>query len=208
MDQTYTLTLSQAGKILAQLKGLHSTFNVVGKASRYGTVGEKLRAYVEVKWSTTNPLSSDEFLQHVADQEEYAKNQIERHFCIVQDVRRCKDVIFKANVESGITDILSDLELAKDRHLVYSNLFNKIAQLDMSDITANVSQAYRLHQKRESEGENLVVNRLLYTETDLHQKIAAIKKNIRELEARRDNLNSATKVTIVLHSDNAELVGL
>lgn len=213
------LSLKQVQKLLTQLKGEHKKYSVLpAKAKKmYGystgqSGGSGPNATITVSWTTSNPVTEEQFVaqtEHITSQRQ---EDINRHVTISVDLRHVKSILFRANIDGGVDKVMGELELRMMQLTIYENMLKNLQTTDMSKVTKDVAQAYQ-HGVQQVTKEGAIdnsfsVTTLVYPKKFLSESVSRLKGEIRELEAKRDELNSRVKVTLTLHADTVKLLGL
>lgn len=211
------LSLTQLQKLSTQAKGLHSQYSVLPKKSKkqmyaYSQPSSGPSPTVTVSWNTSNPLTQEQFVKQAESITNQKREDIDWHIALSTDIRHIRDVQFSTNIKSGVSDVLSRLELATERLSIFENMMKGLKTTDMSTVTKDVAQAFD-HGKAQVTKEGAIesgfsVKTLVYPKEFLLEQIVKLKAEIRDLEAKRDELNSKVKVSIVLHTKTAKMLGL
>ena len=165
-----------------------------------------------VNWTTSNPVTQEQFVKQTEAITDQRRRDIDRHIALSTDIRHVKDILFSTNIQSGVSTVMSQLELSTEQLSIFENMLKGLKSTDMSTVTKDVSQAFD-HGKAQITKEGAIessfsVKTLVFPKDFLVQNIQRLKGDIRDLEAKRDELNSKVKVSITLHAETARMVGL
>lgn len=219
MSLSYDLSLTQANKLLPSLKSLHKQYNLVPSDKKklqypYNTqpVASKVTNKVSVTWSTSNPFTQEQFAEQMKAKIANDRAAVEFSLSISEDLRKFKSVVFRANLDSGVDQVLSELELLSEQRKIFDALHKECLKADANTIAKDLNAVYTSGiaavTKDGAVAQNFTATQLVYTNEELVERLGTISKRIRELEAKRDELNSRTKVTLVFNPLVAKLLGL
>lgn len=217
----FLLSLTQANKLLPTLKGLHKQFNLVPSEPKqmrgyYGGQAQtqtKVTNRVSVTWSATNPYTGDQFVSQMEANKAEVRDRIAFNIQISMDLRSFKEVVFRANIEAGVSEVLAQLELLVEQKKIFDALYKDLLKADSNTVTTNLAAVYetgmqQMNKEATDTSTTFTATQFVYTAEDLVETIGKLTKAIRELEAKRDELNSRTKVTLNFHPRVAKLLGL
>jgi len=194
-----SVSLNKANKIRAALKDICGK----NKVSQLGAI-------VTVDYQQTNPVTLTQFKSQVDQQIQESRLTIERHLRLERDYRKLRDLIFSANVRSGVSEILSKIENFENTKKVYVYLRNALdgRGYGNTNLTVDIDASYAaLSREKDSYSYNNNVKCAVYQKEELENKIKEITKSINVLEDERDKRNSLTKVELALDPATLEELG-
>jgi cell division septum initiation protein DivIVA len=184
--------LNRGQKYLTKLKKYISEFPL--KNAVYTTTNEKLvNSGVEKMRILLNEMKT-----------EY-DNYLNEKFTLQKDLNVLKQSIFTANVNSSLSEILTEIEYCNFQINTLVKTSKEIHNIQLNDDTDISNTIERIRSSYVSNSgyfsEPLVLS------TDLEQKIKNLRKQVNELENKRDKLNANTEVCIEVSQKCLEILG-
>ncbi len=213
------LSLNKAQKVISKLKTVLKQYEIVesGKRNRYDpyaslNASPKIEGTVDVSYSTANPLDEEAFCKNSLEIVETNRKKVELYLKLYEDLRHVKDMIFKVNIETGLSTVLSKVEYLTREKTVYQTLYDSLKKVNPSAFTKDVRSAYvkglEMINKDNSTVTTFSAKLSLYEESELKDKIALLDSDLDTLEDERDKLNANSKVSFKLHDETRLLLGL
>lgn len=213
------VSLTKAQKIMTKLTELLKQHEIVSKpANRYAALSSDFgnngsyKTVVNVSYSMSNPMDKQQFVDSVTRVQEEEKKRLDTYIKLYKDTRMCKDAIFCANVASGLSDVLSQLEVCQKLKSIANNMQQSMSKEDSSKWTQDVSKAYdnglEIVQKEGSDITSFSVMVPLFESKTLEEAAFTLSKSIDSLEDKRDLLNASTKVKLNFSQETRTLLGM
>jgi hypothetical protein len=205
MSAAVKVTLKKANKLKTILRSICLN-------NKVGT----LEAFVKVEYSQNNPVKLETFKGQIEKSISDARSSVDTYVRQNSDHRKLKDLIFKTNIENGISDILSQIELLELKKKMYFMLKNNLENASSGygsngGITIDIDASYAalIREKEKNYYHNNHVTSAVYDLDTLHEKVKEIIKEISSLEDQRDLLNATTSIDInVLSPETLEELGI
>jgi len=132
-------------------------------------------------------------------------NYLNDKFSLQKDLNVLKQSIFTANVNSGLSEILTDIEYCNFQINTLVKISKEIHNIQLNDDTDISNTIERMRTSYASHSgyftEPLVLS------NDLEEKIKNLRKQVNELENKRDKLNANTEVCIEVSQKCLEILG-
>jgi hypothetical protein len=140
---------------------------------------------------------------------EEQEKQLQRYTNLSNDLAILKTLLFRANVESGLNDVLNQLPSVKSVLKCVKQWKNQFSLFDNSNPTYGVNSvtATRLDELKRGSSDGRV-NLELITESEIQKRVIELNKQIRELEDKQDKINAEYTVEVELTNDTKEVLGL
>ena len=186
---------------LKKANKLRNTLQAICKKNKEGA----LEAYVTIQYSQNNPMKLDIFKEQINKRIEKAQEDVDTYVRQNVDYRKLKDAIFKANVGTGVSDVLSQMELLQLKKKMYQSLEKKLDSFSSGGmfgrsggLTVDIDASYAaLNRERENQYQyDSSVNCAVYEPDELQRKIKDITRHISTLEDKRDEINANTRVSL------------
>ena len=124
---------------------------------------------------------------------------------IQEDILSIKESLFAFNVNSKVSEKLSQIEILKG-HIKYYNTFKECLECDENfDELVNRAKEYL---KNNEEATNLKIDFAFYDFNEIKKILRELNKKIMELEKEITYLNASNEIEIKIYKETAELIGL
>lgn len=149
-----------------------------------------------------NQSTVESLQRYINEKSEEIKKYRETRFALQADLNAIKQAVFKGNLNSGISDILVQIEEINFK-------INLLLQLGKSGDSYNKIDSEGLQRMLEKSylsgngGFVSLTNSLEYTED-----INGLRKELEKLENQRDRLNANTEIKVKITAATAEVLGL
>lgn len=173
--------LSKLKKYIAEVNPKSSLYSCDDKLVKYSPI-EKIRETIEIK------------------KQEYA-NYLDERITLQNDLNTIKQSIFKANIESGISDVLSNIELCNFQ----MNILQKSIK-DVLNYPAHDNEYIRAIKDKIDYTSGYFTEPLINAD-ELENKIKELRKKLNELENKRDKLNANMTIKVELNEKTLEILG-
>lgn len=128
-------------------------------------------------------------------------------YCVLErDLLNLKNVIYTSNANNGISKILSSIDQLNSIRRKYMKFTSKTNLLAKSTLTESDIAYLSTRTSSLDSPNSLIFNKV--TNVDYSTKANSIRQIVEKLEVKRDELNSRTKVEVVVSKQVATLLGL
>ena len=160
----------------------------------------QLKEIVQVQYNANNPVTLETFKLQIDTKIKEARDEIDTYIRLKRDYRILKDLVFSANVNSRVSDILSQIEILEMVKNVYTSLLTKSVKPvnHHNQLTVDIDSSYAAlsREKENNYSYNNNVTYAVYNKPELKNKIQSISKKINELEDERDRINNNTSIQL------------
>lgn len=185
------ITLNKANKLLQKLK--HENDDAI---------------YARTSIRVYSNKQNESIVEDIQKNKENLRKQYDQVCNLIIDREFLKQKIFEANVKSGLSDVLSTIDMKKkmlnllesNLHMLRNSGFNE-AEItdnlldDMKKSSTDVVHIINLDVKFESEDE-------------LSKKVKSLRKELSQLEDKKTLLNAETKISIGFAQSTLDILGL
>lgn len=147
--------------------------------------------------------STLESLQNFIDEkkDELSKYS-ETRLTLQKDLNAIKQAVFKANLSSGISDVLVQIEEVNFQ----INLFSQLGKSGDSYSSVTTEGLQKLLDKSYLSGSSSYIS--LIKSSDFDEKMKELRKELEKLENQRDKLNANTEIRVAVSAITSEVLGL
>jgi len=182
------------------LNRLHKYRQKLKEEITYGRLPE-LKRFFSVNLSD----KIDNCINNVEKFDQEQKKKVERYESLSKDYSSINVLLFKANMDSKLNEVLNTLPMY-NRLL---DLYKKWKQCGPSDPeNPRYEKSSMLSHKLGEIKGDLVVEVEVMNETVIQEKVVELTRLIRELEDRKDKINAEYTVELELSDYSKELIGL
>lgn len=149
-----------------------------------------------------NQSTVESLQKYINEKSDEIKTYRENRFALQADLNAIKQAVFKGNMNSGISDILVQIEETNFR-------INLLMQLGKSGDSYNKIDSeglQRMLDKSYLSGSGSYVS--LTNTAEYTDSINELRKELEKLENQRDKLNANTEISVKISTVTAELLGL
>lgn len=146
--------------------------------------------------------STVESLQTFIDEKKGELSQYrETRLALQKDLNAIKQAIFKANLSSGISDILVQIEEVNFQ----INLLSQLGKSGDSYSTVTTEGLQKLLDKSYLSGSSYIS---LINSSFFDEKMKELRKELEKLENQRDKLNANTEIRVIVSAVTSDVLGL
>lgn len=199
----YTFTLADAQKIRSKIHYVLSDFNVIRNLNR-----NKDLSNFELSLSKIKITDPSELYDELLDTFEERKENNSQVLALKMDALKLKELIFKRNIEVGISKKLNEIEMCKLK-LKFLESVDTSDSLKNSSVNEQIRQVVNFYANANLEMDtSVIVNCPFYDIDAVKEKILMEKKKIFELEQEITNMNANTKIDVDLFEYTTEKIGV
>jgi len=212
------MTLKTAQNYMGKLKGAQASApKSKAKARRaslyaygadpYSSITSTSSATLDFLSQSTLEPTSDSFLEHIQKSVDAAHEERAKRFVVSYDIIVLKDALFAKNAERGVSQILSQIDFVNAQLADLKSLM----QSSTSAIQPSDAEMLKLLYTRNNAASVTVpkpVTVAVYTQAELKEQIKQLTRKLKELEEKRDKLNSTSHITVPLSSFSRSELGL
>jgi hypothetical protein len=198
-----SLTLNKANKILEKIN------NELKEDSIFGRMRNTDSAFITCSFSPTT--SSKTIINEISKKVNKEHSEFEKKSNLIKDKFSLKQKIFEANVSSGLSSILSKIDIAKStisilESILIQNQNEQTYSIEQITQTVVELEVERIKSKEELRNVSFVVK--LYKEEEIKQQLQEFKKELNRLEDEKNLKNAETKIEVVFEELTIEFLGL
>lgn len=151
-------------------------------------------------------IDDNNIIEDINNSIQYAKNKFNTKWILLEDRAKIKNAIFQKNIECGLHEVLSKIELLKQKKeelKVMSEKYciNAIEQKDIQNVLSNIKKIDENKQK------TVTIVLEVIPRKEIEKIINDLSKEINMLEEKKDKLNCNT-ITISLNEITIKYLGL
>ena len=206
---TERVNLNKANKLMEKLKNLVKNFKLESSQQGWMKTTDSLNNYVTINYAYQG---AEKMKDQIREATENGRRMFEEYFSLLRDQSNLKNALFKGNIESGVSKILSDLEDEKKYKSVWEKLQKSTNSNKSTEIQDDSILEYYTTQCKRHEtlaiSDAFLISRELYDQETLKKYILNCNKEINRLEDERDKLNHTFEIEICLSNTTKHLLGL
>lgn len=193
----YKITPNQVHKILERLKEIVK--NLKREEWEEVTVTEFILNKVDISLDNKKIKQKFQniFTQRIKDKKLLAQIQ--------EDILNIKESLFAFNVNSKVSEKLSQIETLKG-HIRYYQIFKECLECE-ENFEELVNRA-KEYLKNNEEATNVKIDFAFYDYNEIKKILRELNKKIMELEKEITYLNASNEIEIKIYKETAELIGL
>jgi len=152
-------------------------------------------------------INSEEVKKRVTDKCETIIKNMNDRLMVNSDLKRLKNLVYDTNAKSGLSDILTQINLLTEEREFYKSIKKGLAHVNyvMNDID-NLITTYQKKEQKDSVEQPICVK--LFSDKYLDDIIVEYNKKILKLDINRDNLNATTKIDFEFSDASKKILGL
>jgi len=194
---TYKITSNQAHKILERLKEIVK--NLKKEEWEEVSITEFILNKIDINLDneTIKQKFQNIFTQKIKDKKLLAQ--------IKEDILNIKESLFTFNINSKVSEKLSQIEILKE-HIKYYEIFKECLECDKNfDEIVNRAKKYL---KNNEETINVKIDFTFYNYNEVKKTLKNLNKKIMELEKEITYLNASNEIEIKIYKETADIIGL